>query len=295
MYTCERNVSFEIKKNIVDEIYFKSPCPSGNEKTDNAKALLYKAKDPKGAVIFIHGTGNKNFKPLQYYPNLLSQNGYTTLMPVLPYHFERTAENERSGSMLLKGDAVEIGQHFDQCVTDILTCADFLESLNFKKINIMGMSFGGIIATISMAIDERFNKGAFIITGGNFEHITWHSVATKVLRISYEDEGSCSKDICAETHKKFNKAANEFTSLKDLDNFPPCFRYDPSLFAKFIPNENVIMINALFDAFIPKKSSNDLWERLNKPKKYSLPAGHLTSHILFKKFIANKCIEFFDK
>ena len=96
MYRCKRNVDFQIKEGPIDEIYFKSPFPSGNEKVDNAKALLYKSENPKGAVIFIHGTGNKNFEPLKYYPKLLSQNGYTTLMPVLPYHFDRTAEIGRA-------------------------------------------------------------------------------------------------------------------------------------------------------------------------------------------------------
>lgn len=294
MYIQPRNVEFSVINKDIKEVYFKSPCPCGIEKVDRAKAFLYETQNPKGGIVFIHGTGDKNFNPLRFYPEKFKEKGYTTIMPVLPYHFDRTPEGEKSGSRLLKGDADEIGNHFEQCVTDILTCIDYLQSIGIYSINIVGISFGGMIAAIAAALDKRINKAALIVTGGNFQYITWESIATKVLRISYEDGSSCNREKCIITHLSFDNYAKNFNSIDDLNDMPPCFRYDPCIFAEHIPRENVIMFTAKFDSFIPRKSSNDLWEKLNKPKRYNLLSGHLTSHILYKHFILKKILQFFN-
>ncbi len=296
MYQSSRDkVDFSVKiGDEYDTLEFKSPKSSGDPKVDRAKALMFKSKSPKGAVVFIHGTGQKNFEPLQYYPKLFSKNGYATIMPVLPYHFERTPNGKKSGMAFIRGTDVELAERFDQAVTDILTCVDYLEKNGFEKVNIMGFSFGGMVSTIAMAIDDRIEKGVFAVTGGNYEYITWKSVATNILRVSYEENKACNPNECALKHAIFDNMAKKFNSLKDLKEMPACFTYDPSIFAHLIPPRKTLFFKAAFDPFIPNKSSNDLWRRLGKPTKYVLPSGHLSAHLIFKKFIARKSLGFFS-
>lgn len=295
MYSTKRNVEFVRYKGETDVIEFKSPLPSGIEKVDSAKFFLFKTPNSKKGVIFIHGTGQRNLEHLKYYPKRFSQAGYSTLMPILPYHFDRTPNGQKSGLSFIEGDDKALARKFDQAVTDVLTCVDYLENDGVQEIYIVGFSFGGMIATISMAIDKRIKRGSLIVTGGNYEYITWHSVATKLLRVNYEDSKICTPSICNIKHRIFEQTIAEFKDLQDLEKMHPCFTYDPSLFAKFIKPENVIFFEALFDIFIPKKSSRDLWKKLGMPKRYELFAGHLTSHLFFKKFIANKTLEFFER
>jgi|YelNatPaOPRAMG01_1025707.scaffolds.fasta_scaffold56016_2 dienelactone hydrolase len=276
-----------------DLLEFESLKPSGDPKVDHVKAILYNSDHPKGAIVFIHGTGQKNFEPLMYYPKRFSQDGYTTIMPVLPYHFERTPLGQKSGIAFIKGTDVQLATRFDQAVTDVITCVDYLENIGFKNIYIMGFSFGGMVSTITMALDKRIEKGVFVVTGGNYEYITWKSIATRVLRISYEENKSCNPKECEKKHKLFGKAIINFTSLTMLKDMPPCFTYDPSLFAKFILPRKTLFFTAMFDFFIPRKSSDDLWERMGKPKRYVIPSGHLSAHLFFKHFILNKSLAFF--
>lgn len=294
MYNISReNINFNIKslKNM-DEVYFDSPLRSGDPNVDKVKALLYKGNSKEG-VVFIHGLGERNFEYLKYYPSKLSKSGYTTIMLILPYHYNRMPKDKNIS--FLYGTSSDIEKRFYQSVVDTLTCIDFLEKVGIEKIHIMGFSFGGMIATISLALDHRINKGILVVTGGNFEYITWKSVATKVLRIRYEDEDSCSPERCHKLHKNFNEKIKEVNSLEDLNKLPNCYRYDPSLFAKKIDNKKVLMFNALFDPFIPRKSSQNLWINLNKPKIYRLPSGHLTSHLWFKNFIFKKSLDFLNE
>ncbi len=294
MYSSPRNVKFEIEEGkTYSLIKFKSPKPSGDDVVDSAKALFFRAgDDPKEALIFVHGTGQKNFEHLKYYPKFFSNRGITTLMPVLPYHFDRTPNGKKSGIAFIKGTDVELAQRFDQAVSDILVCVDFLRDNGFEKINIMGFSFGGMISTIAMAIDKRIKKGIFVVTGGNYEYITWKSVATKILRVSYEENKECNPHECALKHAIFDRAANNFHSLEDLKDMPICFTYDPSIFAHLIPPRKTLFFKAAFDPFIPSDSSDDLWRRLGKPKRYVLPSGHLSAHLIFKRFIAKKSLDF---
>jgi hypothetical protein len=55
----------------------------------------------------------------------------------------------------------------------------------------------------------------------------------------------------------------------------------------------VLMFSASVDIFIPREASDDLWQRLGKPKRYFLPCGHLGAHIFFKRLILKKSLEFF--
>ncbi len=296
MYLTSRDdVEFTVLNKNPKEIYFTSPYPSGYPDVDRAKALLYEIKNPKGALVFIHGSGSGNFSHLQYYTKNFSKNGYITMMPILPYHFGRIPKGCNSSSSFLKGNSSIMEKKFFQAVNDILTCIDYLEKLGIDNINIMGYSFGGMISTIVMALDDRLNKGILIVTGGNFEYIIWHSIATRVIRLNYEEDKSCNPERCHEIHKTFEEAAKRFNGIEELKKLPSCFRYDPSLFASLLNREKVLMFTALLDPFIPRKSSDDLWYRIGKPKRYFLLSGHMTAHIFFKRYILNKCLSFLDK
>lgn len=293
MYNLNRkNVEFRVQKckyNNQSKILFNSPYPLGNENLDRGEAFLYEG-NKKNGLVFVHGLGSRNFEYLKYYPENLSKQDITTIMLVLPYHKDRQPDNEKIS--FLSGTANKIEHRFYQSVSDTLACVDFLEKIGIENIHIMGFSFGGMISTIAKALDNRLKKGILVVTGGNFEYITWKSVATKVLRVRYEDEESCSPERCNLLHQNFDEVVERTNSLEDLYSLPSCFRYDPSLFAKKLNPEEILMFTAIFDPFIPTKSSTDLWEKINRPKKYKLPSGHLTSHLWFKKFILRKTLKF---
>lgn len=52
-------------------------------------------------------------------------------------------------------------------------------------------------------------------------------------------------------HGDLDECTRSFTSLEGLERIPSFFRYDPSLFAKFIDTNRVMMFSALLDPWIP--------------------------------------------
>lgn len=288
----EEKINFEIKNNAgLKTIYFNSLYKTNNPILDKVKCLYFPCKHSKDSIIIVHGMGERNLKYLIFYAKKFCENGYNVILPILPYHYDRKVDD----TAFLSGFTEDIEKRFNQSVSDIIACCSILTELNINTINILGFSLGGIISVISKALDNRIKKASFVVTGGNFEHITWHSIATKVLRVRYESPDSpCNSKLCTQKHKNFCKICKDFKSIDDLTNLPSCFRYDASVFAGILNKKDVIMFNALFDIFIPRNASNDLWDKLNHPKKYMLPAGHLTSHVFFKKFIYKTTLEFFN-
>ena len=283
-------VSFDVSGTNPKEVRFKSPLSSGCEKVDNAKAYLYEAGGRGDAVVFVHGMGRRRLSWLRYYPKKLCDSGYTAIMPVLPFHYERVCFEHEHFDRFIGGPTEVMEKKFRQAVADVRTCIDFLKSSGYEKIHIMGISSGGMVSVIAMASDSRIERGVFIITGGNLEVISWNSIATRIYRAGKSRRAHKERSI--QIRKELEECAGAFESIDDLEWIPSFFRYDPCLFAKFIDTKKVIMISALFDPWIPKKSSDDLWRRLGEPVRTLLPSGHLTAHLLFKKLIMRRSVSF---
>jgi esterase/lipase len=294
MYDVSReSVSFTIQKGNPCTVRFQSPFRSGSPEVDAAQALFFEEKTARRAVVFVHGLARTGIAQQEFYPRELSRHGIAALMPILPFHEDRTSHDHEYTGRFLNGPSEVMEKKFYQAVTDVLTCVDFLQKAGYGRVDIMGISSGGMISTIAMALDARIRKGVLVITGGNLEIIAWKSVLTKSYRTWKRSEHRRMKERSLRIRREFDECARSFASLKDLASFRIFFRYDPSLFAKMVHRDRVLMFTALVDPFIPRAASDDLWRRFGKPRRYFLPSGHLTTHILFKGFILRKSLEFF--
>jgi len=296
MYDVPReDVGFSIARGNPHTVRFKSPFRSGYPEVDRARALYYEPSNAERAIVFVHGLGRVGITHLTYYPKMLSKHGYAALMPIMPFHEERVSPNREHAQKFVSGPSEVMEKKFFQAVTDVLTCVDFLEQRGHTHCDIMGISSGGMIATIALALDQRIKKGVLVITGGNLEVISWKSVSTRIYRTWKRSERNAQLERSKKIRREFGECARSFTSASDLGDIPGFFRYDPALFAKLIDRERVLMFNAMVDIFIPREASDDLWRRLGEPKRYLFPCGHLGAHILFKRFILKKSLEFFTE
>ena len=276
------------------ELILKSNFPS--EYPENNKIFLefYPSKSAKGTVLFIHGTGQKNLKYLRWFAKHFPDFSYNGALMVLPYHFSRTPKGYKSGELFMEAESDKLRGRFENAVVDALTCIEYLK--NYKlPLFLMGYSFGGFIATITSSLSETPEKLSLVVTGGNFYHITWKSFATRVLRVKYEEDESCDPKKCLTYHlKDYPKFVD---NLKDahveLGSAPiSCFEYDPLTYAPFV-KQPVLMFGALFDIFIPRKSTFELYQAFHKATLHWIPSGHLSS-ILFKRTIIRETVRFFE-
>ncbi len=178
---------------------------------------------------------------------------------------------------------------FEHAVVDTLTSLNYLKSVYNDKVYLMGFSFGGMVSTIATTFEKSIKGLSLCVTGGNFYHIIWKSFITRVLRVQYEKNKECNPQKCADYHGKefwdFISKLKEPYIQKDTAPIA-CYEYDPIVFAKFV-TVPTIMFRALFDVFIPKSATLELYNRLNAPyiEIYNLFSGHLSSYILRKRIL----------
>lgn len=282
----------------VTKLYSKSLIESSYENNDRNISYLF---IPLGSsfdrvIILLHGMGKRNFKHLEYFGHRFAKVGIPVLMPVLPFHGERKIEGFKEGEKFLTDDIEESIRDYRQAILDIRATLNYLQEKGFGKkgFTLMGFSFGGIVGTILMGVDERIKNGMLVVTGGNYEYITWKSIATQAIRKKYQtyknyESFGCTYEKCREIHNGFKEIIKTIKEKDDVEklNFKmKCFLFDPLTFAPLINGRDVIIVRAIFDEIFPKESTLELKEVIGTAELVNLISDHYLV-ILYRRFLFN--------
>ncbi len=275
--------SEETKRYEIYEFSFSSPVVLPVRETNTAFAEYFKPKSPSDLLcIVLHGHGHRGRSSARYFAAGLAENGVKSVFLTLPFHGKRKAQGVTEGTGFFVLDSVGMLMRFRQSVSDVRALLDYGESGLFGEVNrfcVFGLSLGGMIGVIAMGVDERIEKGVFVISGGDIRGIFWKSFAMLPLRRYVRKIVREGYDISSEER--------EYTDLSAL--------YDPLTFAKYVPPRKALMFNGMFDAVIPRFASLKLGEGLGVKPVY-LPAGH-GSILIYRKFMLGRMLNFlkYDK
>lgn len=188
----------------------------------------------------------------------LASNGIAVLLVQTAYQkdykFSRTWLEENVKQCGTDG----IVQLFRQIVIEARRGIDWLESqpkVEKDKIGIMGISLGGIMVPVVAGVDGRPCSMAILLGGGNMGRIIWNSFTMRPYKECLVKEGIGSAEELEEKLRMI----------------------DPLTFADKAKTKPILMINAFFDTAIPRKSTEELWQALGRPKIIWIPSGHYTS------------------
>ena len=223
-------------------------------------------------VILSHGWGDRSVFPCKLLARALAKRGIACFVLYLVFHSRRLPDVVRNRLPNLTDDEWFSG--YQLSVIDIRQIIDWaitLEGISREHIAVMGLSLGGFISAIAMGIDERIKAGVLMVAGGNSEKIVQMS-RTSVFRKRY-------KHSEAEYNEIQNCYARYLVEVaeKGLENVTPVrrsFLTDPMTFAYLLQQRPLLMINALWDEFIPKEATLDFWEACGKPNISWYPATH---------------------
>jgi dienelactone hydrolase len=170
----------------------------------------------------------------------------------------RKAEPDETGS------AEEIENYFRQTVLDNRQALDFLvarQEVDADKLGCLGLSLGGIKASLLAGVDERLKCCVFGLAGGSIADIT---VSSGEKEIKESVKRFVKDDVTAE---------DIHTELSDK------IMTDPLKLAEYIDARNVLMFIASFDRVVPRKCGDKLWEAIGRPEVIYLFSGHYTSFL----------------
>jgi len=257
----------EKKRYIIKRIEFPSALNIFG--TENIKIDYYEQKQPGKfpTVLILPISGGIDFS-VKSFARCFAAHGFNC---AAVHNRKVDLENTRS--------AEEVEDYFRQTVLDNRQVLDYLvgrEEVDENKLGCLGLSLGGIKASLVSGVDERLKCCVFGLAGGSIADITLSS-GEKELKDSVKKfikDGASTEDIHAELSEKVAT--------------------DPLKLAGYIDAGNVLMYIASFDRVVPRKCGDKLREAIGKPEVIYLPSGHYTSFLLLP-YAEMKSLSFFRK
>ena len=175
--------------------------------------------------------------------------------------------------------AEEVENYFKQTVLDNRQILDYLverEEVDSDRLGCLGLSLGGIRASMIAGVDERLKCTVMGLAGGSIADINMLSDKKEIRQ--YKEEligmGISSEIIYAELSDKVIT--------------------DPLRLAQYIDARNVLMLTAMFDRVVPRKCCNQLRNAMGKPETVYLLSGHYSS-FLYLPYAERKSLDFFKE
>lgn len=258
----------DIHGSEIFDVRFPSPVQTKHAEDNTAYGLYFKISGEKDfvSVILLHGWGRRNLWPEKKFALILAKHSMNCFILKLPFHFERAPKGTLSGEYALTGDISRTVEGTRQLVIEVRTISSWLKK-QAEKVVIIGMSLGGMMAHLAMAV-ESFDAGITLLAGGNNAGIIWEGIATKSVKDDLIKAGINREQ------------ANHIYQITN-----------PSIMAKHNKTKNLLMINGLYDEAVPVKFTLELWEALGRPKIRWYPCAH-ASMVFFAKSVINDIIQF---
>ena len=175
--------------------------------------------------------------------------------------------------------AEQVEDYFRQTVLDSRQVVDYLvqrEQVDADRLGCMGVSLGGIRASVVSAVDGRLKCSVIGFAGGSIADVALGS--------------------------KLSGLRDHIKGLAKMGGTPDLIRAelsakiqtDPVALAPYVDAQNVLMFIAAFDNVVPRKCGDRLWEAMGKPEVVYLPSGHFTS-LLYLPYAEHESLSFFTR
>ena len=233
------------------------------------------AKKTEKAIILVHHRGG-NIESLDAMARIFANRGISALTMLMPYHGIRAPEGTKSGEFFTSANIKLTIDAFRQAVLEIHHATDWLYDLH-PQIGIVGISLGGIVATLACAHDERLKTACICHSGADLAAITFRGLATQKIKEAFE-----SIKITEDELRTYWKAI------------------DPVNYIHKMKETCVLQLNTIQDTVFPLSCQKKLYSAFKKSNvKYQLslfpfPCGHYSAgkYLLPKLYLLGHVFSF---
>jgi dienelactone hydrolase len=237
--------------------------------TENIKVDYYRQKEegkfPTALVLPI--SGGIDFT-VESFARHFASNGFNC---AIVHNRKTDLDNTQS--------AEEVEDYFRQTVLDCRQVLDYLverEEVDPNKLGCLGLSLGGIRASMLSGADERLKCTVIGLAGGSIADVTLLSDKKEIKHQmkSLVAMGATPELIHTELSEKVLT--------------------DPVRLAPYTDAREVLMFVAMFDRIIPRACCDRLWKSFGKPEVVYLPSGHYGAFLFFP-YAVHKSLNFFEE
>jgi dienelactone hydrolase len=261
----------------VARLRFPSPIATPEPENNVVHAEYFQPHGPgpkRPAVIVLHILG-ADFPLSRYMAARLADRGVAALFLKLPYYGERRpAAGGPDARKFLTPDIDRTVTAMRQGICDVRRAAAWLASrpdVDAGRLGVSGISLGGIVSSIVVAVDPTIREGAFLLAGGDLSTILWQMPEGKPFRARWVESGRTLADLKALTDP-----------------------FDPLSYASRLKGKRVFMMAGKVDEVVPPACAAALWEAAGRPPICWYDCGHYSA-VGFLLPGIRRTVEFFEK
>ena len=239
-------------------VQFPSPIVTPDVENNTVHVEYFQPKRPgrRPGVIVLHILG-ADFALSRYVAARLADQGVAALFLKLPYYGERRPRGDGEAKRFLSSDIERTVLAMRQGVCDVRRGAAWLAArpeLDPSRLGVMGISLGGIVASLACAIDPTLSRGAFLLAGGDLARILWEMPEGARYRAAWIASGRTFDDLKALTDP-----------------------FDPVTHAARLKKKHVLMIAGNVDEVVPPSCTRALWTAAGRPPLTWYDCGHYSA------------------
>lgn len=223
-------------------------------------------------VIIVHGWRSDSLDRVKKtFLKPFTELGYNLFFVYLPYHFERAAGTAYSGEYMISANVERSIESIKQAVQEIRALIHWIKKQDGGKVSLIGISFGGFIANLTSVVEDQIDQLISIMYPNNLSYEIWHTRIGKYIKQDFEQHGF--------TYEQLQKA----WSILEPERSKPK-----------VQKENILFITSLYDQYIDRKDSDQLWEAWDRPKRLLYPCGY-AGFVTHKKRMAIDVTAFIEE
>ncbi len=265
-------------------VEFRPAAPTRYESAGRAYGQYFRPKaagQPAPLVVMLHGVGDASTVPCRWLARHLAGHGIASFVLYLPLHSSRLPDG--SGRSVPRWGDDEWFECYRSSVVEVRQVLDWAATrpeLDAGHLGVFGISFGGFVAAIAMGVDRRLRAGVLVVSGGNSGRIVWEARA-RVVRGSFRMDRREYQEGQAVYAAYLSEVVRRGVERVE----PPRRSYlnDPMTFAHLLRGRPLLMLNARWDEFVPRRAVLDFWEAAGRPELVWLPTTHASIWLLYPR------------
>lgn len=168
---------------------FPTPLPSGYPANDTAYCRVWgplPAGEAEGRAVIVIPQWNADAGSHIGLCRVLSRMGMTVIRLTLPYHEERRVDGLERAEYMVSANVGRTLHAVRQAVLEVRAVVDWLQSLGYRHIGVVGTSLGSCVAYLAFAHEPRLTAGVFNHVAAYFADVVWFGQATRYVRRALE-------------------------------------------------------------------------------------------------------------
>jgi len=196
----------------------------------------------KSTVILLHDIHESRHRYHVKHALNLVKNGHNCVVITMPYHIERSSRRYSRGNEFLSTDLRTIFEALQQATKDVLSLINWLTANGEKKIGLLGIGFGGLIAGLVASATRKINFMILLAPVTNPLQMTGFMASGKLLSDRINQTGLTE---------------NQFLELLkpwELENHKP-----------LVSKNRIMIIEAAYNSAVPGEEVEKTWSAWEKP------------------------------